>query len=56
MNKVKQLKNTAPGYENISNKMIKEFKYELIVKLTEHLNNMWFDKIMPSSWKIFKVI
>lgn len=54
INKINKAKNTAPGYDNITYKMLKEFSYKHIELLTKFLNDMWFRKEIPKSWKIFK--
>lgn len=52
--KISKLKKSAPGHDNISNCMLKALPLSHIVTLTNHLNKMWQERSMPSSWKKFK--
>lgn len=44
LKKIKDSRNTAPGHDEISIKLLKEFPIGHIEILTKHLNDMWYQK------------
>jgi hypothetical protein len=54
---IKNLKNKkAPGYDGISNKIIKQFSKSTIIYIVKLFNNCYKIGYFPNAWKIGKVI
>lgn len=46
---------TSYGYDNISNKLVKLLKYELLTPLTIIINKIMAEKVFPKQWKTAKI-
>lgn len=53
---IKNNKNTAPGIDNVSNKVLKFLSSEQIETLTKHMNNIWKKQEFPAEWRRIKII
>lgn len=48
---IKESANTAPGYNHISYKLLKELNIKQTFILTEHINSLWYSGNYPEKWK-----
>ncbi|XP_077541275.1 uncharacterized protein LOC144153518 [Haemaphysalis longicornis] len=44
-------RNTAPGVDGITNKLLANLDYDSIIELTTHLNTAWRSGQLPEDWK-----
>lgn len=54
LDKIGAAKCSAPGYDGLTYKMLKDFPLVNVETLTRHLNEMWYGKRFPIKWKTFK--
>lgn len=53
---IRENKNSTPGLDKISNKLLKFLTYPQIVILTNHLNKIWISQNFPNCWKKIQVV